>query len=263
MACAAVAEATETARVGPLVLNNDFRHPSVLAREAAALSDLAGGRFELGLGAGYARREYDRAGIPYNRASVRIERLAEATQILRRLFAGETVTFTGNYFRVEDDTLGRLQRQVPLLIGGNSPGVHAIAARHADIVNFVGLSPIRGGTVEDLSDFSTAALDRQVNALSGFGRDVDRPLEHHVLVQWHKVTTERRVAAEEAAEAMEVAPEIVLDSPYALIGTPDEIAAQLHSHHDRFGITRWTIFADRPDLQPAEELVPVIRLLQV
>ncbi len=60
-----------------------------------------------------------------------------------------------------------------------------------------------------------------------------------------------------------MATEVVLDSPYVLIGTPDEIAAQLRSHHDRFGITRWTIVADRPDLQPAEGLVPVIRLLQM
>lgn len=74
---------------------------SVLAREAVALSDLSGGRFELGLGAGYARREYDCAGIAYDRASVRIERLDEATQIIRRLVPGQTVTFSGHHFRTQ------------------------------------------------------------------------------------------------------------------------------------------------------------------
>lgn len=77
------------------------------------------------------------------------------------------------------------------------------------------------------------------------------------------MTNDRTAAAQRATKALGVATEVVLDSPYVLIGTPDEIAAQLRSHHDRFGITRWTIVADRPDLQPAEGLVPVIRLLQM
>jgi hypothetical protein len=113
-----------------------------------------------------------------------------------------------------------------------------------------------------MSDFSSAALERQIQALADLGRDVDGRLQHHVLVQWHDVTREREVAAQHAAKALDVPPEIVLDSPYVLIGTPDEIAIQLRSHNERFGITRWTIFADRPDLQPAEALTPVIRLLQ-
>jgi probable F420-dependent oxidoreductase len=261
-ACAAIVVATETAQVGPLVLNNDFRHPSVLAREAGALADLSNGRFELGLGAGYARQEYKRAGIPYDRAQIRIERLAEAVRILRGLLAGETVSFTGEHYRVQDDSLRGLQHRVPLLIGGNSPALHVVAARYADIINFVGLSPIRGGTVEDMSHFTTTALDTQIRALADVGREIDGALERHVLVQWHEVTTEREVAAQRAAKALDVSPEIVLDSPYVLVGTPDEIADQLRRHHERFGITRWTIFADRTDLQPADTLTPVVRLLR-
>ncbi len=83
----------------------------------------------------------------------------------------------------------------------------------------------------------------------------------HVLVQWHEVTSDRRPAAERAARALEVSADVALDSPYALLGTPDEIATQVREHHDRFGITRWTVFADRPDLQPAEALAPVRELL--
>ena len=261
-ACATIAAATETAQIGPLVLNNDFRNPSVLAREAAALADLADGRFELGLGAGYARKEYRWAGIRYDPAAVRIARLAEAAQILKGLLAGETVSFVGEHYRIQDDVLPELPHQVPLVIGGNSPAIHAVAARWADILNFAGLRPIRGGTVEDSSDFSAGALGRQVRALGGLRRDVERELEHHVLVQWHEVTADRDAAARHAANALDVTPEIVVDSPYVLIGTPEEIAAQLREHHDRFGITRWTVFADRRDLQPADALVPVIGLLR-
>ena len=76
------------------------------------------------------------------------------------------------------------------------------------------------------------------------------------------LTEDRFTAARRAAAAMHIEPDLVLDSPYVLIGTADEIAAQLQRDHRRFGLTRWTIFADRPDLQPAEALAPVIALLR-
>lgn len=260
-ACAAIAAGTARARVGPLVLNNDFRNPSLLAREAVAVSELSNGRLELGLGAGYARREYVWAGIRYDPGPVRVARLGEAAEILSRLFAGEEVTFRGEHYTVEADSLRERPFRVPLLIGGNSPAVHAIAARHADILNLTGLSSRRGGTVEELSDFTTGALDVQLVALETFERRVAGELERHVLVQWHQVTDNRQRAAEQAAQRLGVPPSVVLGSPYVLIGSPGEIAGQLRDHHQRFGITRWTIFADRPDLQPGETLAPVLREL--
>lgn len=258
-ACAAIAEGTERAQVGPLVLNNDFRNPSVLAREAVAVSELSNGRFELGLGAGYARREYVWSGVRYDPGPTRIARLAESAEILSRLLAGDEVTFHGGHYMVEADSLRERPYRIPLLIGGNSPGVHAIAARRADILNLIGLSPKRGGTVEDLSDFSTGALERQLQAVQASERGVEGELERHVLVQWHHVTADRQEAAEQAAKTLGVPPGVVLDSPYVLIGSPTEIAAQLRDHNERFGISRWTIFADRPDLQPGEQLAPVLR----
>ena len=260
-ACAVIARATHTAHVGPLVLNNDFRQPTVLAGEAAALADLSGGRFELGLGAGYARREYLRSGIPYEPAATRVARLGEAAQILRGLLAGEEVTVTGHHYRTEEDSIPGLRYHVPLVIGGNSPAVHAVAVRWADAVNLVGLSSVQGGTVEDMSDFGAEALDRQANALGAMRRDVGSELERHVLVQWHDVTNDRLLAAERAAKGLNLPVEIVLESPYVLIGSPDEIVTQIHRHHEMFGITRWTIFADRPELQPADVFAPVLATL--
>jgi probable F420-dependent oxidoreductase len=261
IACAIVADATERVRVGPLVLNNDFRHPVVLAREAAALAELSGGRFELGLGAGFAAREYERAGIPFAPRRVRAARLAESAHVIRGLLAGETVTFAGEHYVVRGETLTGPPPAVPILIGGNSRDVHAAAAAHADIVGLCGLSPTRGGTETDMSDFSTAGLERQVDRLRELAGPRFSQLELHALVQWHEVTGDRRAAAERAAPQLEVSPEVALDSPYVLLGTPEEIAAQLREHHDRFGITRWTVFGDRPDLPPAEALVPVLERL--
>jgi alkanesulfonate monooxygenase SsuD/methylene tetrahydromethanopterin reductase-like flavin-dependent oxidoreductase (luciferase family) len=108
--------------------------------------------------------------------------------------------------------------------------------------------------VADTSDYARGSVERQLARLDGH-------LRRHVLVQCHAVTDDRRRAAEEAAGVMDVSPEIVLDSPYVLVGTAAEIAAQLHADQAQLGIERWTIFADRPGHQPAEAFVPVLDLL--
>jgi probable F420-dependent oxidoreductase len=100
-ALAVAGEATERIRLGTLVLNNDFRHPVVLAREAATLDLLTGGRLEVGLGAGHMKSEYDEAGLPFDPAAVRVARMGEAAEILRRLWAGEALHFAGRHYTVE------------------------------------------------------------------------------------------------------------------------------------------------------------------
>ena len=123
-ALAVAAAATRRLRMGTMVLNNDFRHPVVLAREAATLDLLSDGRLELGLGAGHMKVEYDEAGLPFDRGRVRVERLAEAVVIVKRLFTGEPVTYAGRHYRVTDHTIHPrpVQRpRPPILIGGNGP----------------------------------------------------------------------------------------------------------------------------------------------
>ncbi len=80
------AEATTTLRVGTLVLDNDFRHPIVLAKEAATLDVVTDGRFEFGIGAGWMTTDYEQSGIPMDKPSVRVARLAESLEIMRALW---------------------------------------------------------------------------------------------------------------------------------------------------------------------------------
>ncbi|GAB4198422.1 MAG: hypothetical protein OHK0022_17750 [Roseiflexaceae bacterium] len=94
-AIVAAADATTTLRFGTQVLANDFRHPALLAREAATVDLLSDGRFELGLGAGWNADEYRRAGVAFDPPGVRVERLRESVQILKRLLAGGPVSFAG------------------------------------------------------------------------------------------------------------------------------------------------------------------------
>src|SRR6266550_4938781 len=87
----AAADATKKLRVGSLVFANDYRHPVVLAKEAATLDVLSGGRFELGIGAGWLREEYGRAGMAFDPAGVRVDRLEEALAVLKGLLTGPTL----------------------------------------------------------------------------------------------------------------------------------------------------------------------------
>jgi probable F420-dependent oxidoreductase len=256
-ACAIIAEATTHVRLGPLVLNNDFRHPVVLAQEAAALADLSGGRFELGLGAGYARREYEASGIAFSSRRIRVARLAESARILRALFAGERVSCTGAHYELRGASLPPPIHPIPILVGGNSPEVQAAAAAHADVLGLAGSANSRF----EGSDYASAAVERQVGLFRELAGERSARIELQILVQWHEVTDDRLSAAKRAAPALEVPVDVVLDSPYVLLGTAAEIAKQIREHHARFGLTRWTVFADRPDLQRAEELVPVLELL--
>src|ERR1700736_3497738 len=93
----AAADATTKLRVGALVFDNDYRHPVVLAKEAATLDLLSEGRFDLGLGAGWMTSDYEQSGIPFDSPGVRIERMAEGLEIIRGLLAGSAFSFAGKH----------------------------------------------------------------------------------------------------------------------------------------------------------------------
>jgi len=96
------AEATRTIRIGTNVLNNDLRHPVLVAREAATVDLLTNGRLELGLGAGSMRSEYEQAGLHFDRGAIRVERLTEAVKIIKGLLEGKRLTFAGQYYKITD-----------------------------------------------------------------------------------------------------------------------------------------------------------------
>src|SRR5216684_9005890 len=157
------AEATKHLRVGTNVLNNDLRHPVLVAREAATIDLLTEGRLQLGLGAGNLRSEYYQAGLGFDRGGTRVERLAEAVTIIKGLLKGEEVSFAGRHYRVTGHTIAPLPVQrphPPILIGGNGPRLLTLAAREADIVGLSGITFQSGGVAPpDLSGWRAASVD--------------------------------------------------------------------------------------------------------
>ena len=141
------AEATTRLRVGPLVLNNEFHHPALLARTAATLDRLTGGRLVLGLGTGYTQSEHDAIGMLLREPAARVTRFEESVIALRSLLDTGAVEMDGDHHHLAISDLGvrPVQEHVPLLIGGHGRRVVAIAARHADIFQFTGLTHGEGG----------------------------------------------------------------------------------------------------------------------
>ena len=245
-ALVSAAEATKSLRLSTAVLNNDLRHPVVVAREAATVDLLTDGRLQLGLGAGWAQSEYDQAGLSFDAGATRVERLAEAVAIIKGLLEGEKVTFAGRHYRVTGHAIYPLPVQrprPPILIGGNARRLLVLAAREADIVGLTGITFQRGGAQPDVATFRAAAVDERVEIIrKAAGERYDR-LELSALVQRVVVTDDRRQAAAELARRWsQLDPEDILESPYVLAGTVDQLVDDLQARRRRWGISDYLIF---------------------
>ena len=163
----AVAAAAVTSRlhVGTLVLNNDFRHPVETARESAGAAIVSGGRFELGIGAGHMKSEYDAAGISFDDGRTRVSRLIESVAVVRALLDGDPVDFDGEHYRVHagaGQIVAAPPYRVPILVGGNGTRVLQLAGRMADIAGLAGISHNHDATRVRLSHFDGAGLEDRI-----------------------------------------------------------------------------------------------------
>jgi probable F420-dependent oxidoreductase len=234
------AEATKHLRVGTNVLNNDLRHPVLVAREAATVDVLTDGRLQLGLGAGSIKSEYDEAGLGFDPGGTRVERLSEAVTIIKGLLNGEQVTFAGQHYRVTGHTIAPppVQRlHPPILIGGNGPRLLTLAAREADIVGFSGITFRGGGAAPpDLSGWRLSGVDKRVRLVrEAAGKERYARLELNVLVQRVIVTDDRRRTAEELTSRWtQLSADEILQSPYVLIGTVDQMVEDLQARRERW-----------------------------
>lgn len=257
-ALAAAAAATTTLRVGTFVLANDFRHPALVAMEAATLDLLSDGRLELGLGAGgSAPADYARAGIPFNPPGVRVERLAESVRIIKALLADGAASFQGQHYRLDgltDIPRPRQRPHPPILLGGGGRRMLALAGREADIISVI--PRLRPGGGLDPTDATAAAVEQKIHWLRAAAGARFDALELNTLVQAVVVTADRRAAAEQLGARFQLPAEALLESPYVLLGTTEELVEQVLAWRERFGLSYVVIF--EPSL---EALAPVVARL--
>ncbi|WP_194813828.1 TIGR03621 family F420-dependent LLM class oxidoreductase [Nocardia sp. XZ_19_385] len=242
---AAAAAVTQRIRLGTNVINGGLWDPLPLAVEVATLDLLSAGRVDLGVGAGHNPFEWSMQGAERPSASARIARMIELTDLTRRLLAGETVSAEGEHFTVREALLTSprpVQQRMPLRVGGNNPRLLRYAAATADIIDFTGL----GRTLADGRDHETrwgvAQIDAQVDLVRRAADAAGRAPEFEVLVQHLEITDDAEAAADAlAAEVTGATGQDLLNAPYVLIGTLDELRSEVLEHQKRWGFGRFIV----------------------
>ena len=249
------AEATTTLRVGPLVLNNEFHHPVLLARTAATVDRLSGGRLVLGMGTGYAQHEHDAMDIELRAPGHRVDRLEESVIAVRALLDRGSVTTTGEHHRLAVEDLGvrPLQDPVPILLGGHGRRVIGVAARHADIFQFTGLTHGKGGKPEP-GGFAIQTIEERVRWLVEAAVARDDRIERSVLVQATHVGDGAGEVADATATRFGVDRATVDDSPFLLQGSVEQLVDELERRRESLGISHIVV-------RDAEGFAPVVEAL--
>ena len=172
---AALAVATERVRLGPLVLGATYRHPAVVAKWAATVDVLSGGRLVLGVGTGWQVNEHEQYGIDLPAVRDRVDRLDEACTVLTSLLRAERTTFEGRWFRLRDALCEPkpVQDRLPLLVGGKGDRKLGLVARHADEWNMWGMPELIAARSEGLDRHCDRAAvagswDRVVEVVGGW-----------------------------------------------------------------------------------------------
>ena len=255
----AAACVTTTLNVGTLVLDNDYRHPVVLAKEAATLDLLSEGRFELGLGAGWMTSDYESSGIALDPPGVRVDRLAESLEVLRQLFTEGRATFHGAHYSIEGSTLTPTPFRPggpPLVLGGGSPRVLTLAGAVADIVSVV--PSLRSGAIgQEMAKGATpASYDARMAWIAEGAAGRATPPELQCWTVFTSITEDAPSLYEQFSSLFGLSVDEVIESPLGVAGTVSSVVEQLEARRERWGFSYLVIH--EPEL---EAFAPVVAAL--
>lgn len=244
VAMTAAAEATSTLRVMSLVLGNDYRHPVLLHKAMATLDVLSGGRLDIGLGAGWMPSDYEAAGITMDSPGVRVDRLAEALDLLAGLFGDEPLTFDGKHYRTAD--LAGLPKPVqrphpPFLVGGGSRRVLKLAGAKADIVGINASMRPGADAATSVLDLTDERVAEKLAWAHAGAREAGRSpgdLDYQISILSLRVTDVADAEPWTSSLARGVDdPAVLAASPAVLHGPAAYCAELLHMWRERFGLT--------------------------
>jgi probable F420-dependent oxidoreductase len=256
---AMAAEATESLRVGTLVLGNDYKHPAIVAKEFATLDVLSDGRVEAGIGAGWMRTDYDALGLRYDRPGIRIDRLAEALAVLKGAWGPEPFSFEGEHYNITSyDGLPKPVQQPhpPILVGGGGRKLLTLAAREADIIGFTPAARTGEITTEQARETLPATWTEKFQWVREAAGEHFDDLELQIRYFFAAITDDRRGLAEAAAPAFGISADEALQSGVALVGTVDECCDLLVQRREEWGVS-YIAFGDNE----YEAFAPVVARL--
>ncbi len=256
VAMTAVACATTSLRVSAFVLNNDLRHPAVLAQDLASIDVLSGGRLDIAVGAGWNQPEYSAIGLPFDPTPVRQGRLAEAVTVLKGCLTGEAFSFAGEHYTLTGHrALSAVQRpHPPFFIGGGGRRTLALAGREADIV---GLAPrVRPGPAVEAWSMTWEATREKVGWVREAAGERFDALELNVYPSaWPVVVTDdlhgevQRCVTGLRTRGVDLTEQDVLDSPHLFLGSVDRLVEKLEQLREELGISNIMV-GDLDDLAP-------------
>ena len=261
VALAAAAQVTQRIQLTPSVINAGAWEPLALAAEVATLDVVSDGRALLGIGAGHTPREWSQVGREFPTVRQRLDHLETVVSCVRRLLAGERVTFEKGSVCLNDAALEwpvPSRNNVPVLIGGNARGLVVLAAYHADVLELTGLGRTLPNGHAHQALWSVAHVDERVQLLHASGGP---NICLGALVQKVEITSDRKGAAEAYRSLMATALpeehlptlEEILETPFLLIGTEDQIVEQLRTNQTRWGFTRYT--TREPDIDRVSGII--------
>lgn len=247
----AAAEHTTTLRFGPLVINNEFHNPVLLARAAASFDLLSGGRLVLGMGTGYMQSEHDAADIQLRPPGPRVTRFAESIAAIRSLLDDGSVICDGEQVTLSVSGLGvrPAQARVPILVGGHGKRVVSIAGRSADIFQFTGLTHDPATGAPSAGGFARHQIAERHGWLAAAAGDRFAAMELSTLVQATKIGDGADAARTAMAGRIGADPALIDGTPFALFGSVNEVADKLHGLREEFGIHHF-VSRDPEDLAP-------------
>jgi probable F420-dependent oxidoreductase len=256
---ASAASATKTLKIGSFVFGVDFRHPAVLAKAAATLHLLSSGRFEFGIGAGYRPYDYNATGIPLDPAITRVERLAEAIEIIKSMWTQERTSFSGKHFQISEiEKAGYLHDDdyPKIMIGGGGRNMLRLAAQYADIV---GIIPRwrdgKGGNPQDaLLESIKKKIIRVKKAAKDFGRDPDE-IEFQWYISRTEITDDPSPMIENIAKNYGLSQDFVKASQTVSFGSSSFIQNRIQRLHDETGINYFVFLLRRDQIKEYAESI--------
>ena len=254
-----IANRTTSLRIGSLVFDNDYRHPVLLAQEAATLDLLSGGRFELGIGAGWLRDEYEQAGMTFDAPGTRVSRLEEALHVVKGLFSSEPFTFTGEYYQIaglQSFPQPTQRPHPPILIGAGSKRMLEMAGREADIVNILPKALPAGAISEDPTERLAATIEKKIDLIrqAAEARFADIELSFFATI---RLTDEPERAAERLIEErgwQGASVDDVLAMPANFLGPVERVVELMQERRERYGVSYYII-----DDEEMETVAPVVQ----
>jgi len=241
---------TTALRASALVFDNDYKHPVVLAKELSTMDVLSEGRVEIGLGAGWMISDYEQAGMPYDRAGVRIDRFVEGLAVIKGAMAEGPFSFAGEHYTITDyDGLPLpIQRpHPPVLIGGGGKRVLSIAAREADIVGVN--ATMHAGVIgpDAIATMTAEAVGEKVAIVADAAGDRLEHIEMNIRTFFVSVTDDRAGQVTGIAQMIGSDESVVEHSPFALVGSPAKIVEDLLARRERYGFSYVIVGPDEID----------------